>query len=62
MNLMYIITLNLLSIVTVSILGDGVADTATQEVDDIGSVGAGHTKDISSSDNAQLSAVLYPSQ
>ena len=60
---MYIITLNLPSIVTVSILGGGgVADTATQEVGDIGGVGAGHTKDICSSDNAQLSSLLYSSQ
>ena len=42
---MYIITLNLPSIITVSILGGGgVADTAPLEVSDIGSVGAGHTK------------------
>ena len=42
---MYIIILNLPSIVTVSILGGGgVADTAPEEVGDIGSVGAGHTK------------------
>ena len=42
--------------------GEGVADTAPQEVGDIGSVGAGHIKNICSSDNAQLSALLYSSQ
>ena len=54
---MHIITLNLPSIVKG---GEGVADTAPQEVGDIRSVGAGHTKDICSSAQCTIiSSIIF---